>query len=70
MFAGIGADPDRVRPVTTDKYPRAAPRPSYAALSSRLSAAAGLTPLRPWHDALTVALREAGWEAGRIPSTP
>ena len=70
VFAGIGADPDRVRPVTTDKYPRPAPRPSYTALSSRLSAAAGLTPLRPWHDALAVALREAGWEAGRIPSTP
>ncbi|MFZ0833409.1 MAG: NAD(P)-dependent oxidoreductase, partial [Mycobacterium sp.] len=42
----------------------------YTALSSRLSAAAGLTPLRPWRDALAVALREAGWETGRIPSTP
>ena len=60
VFEGIGADPQRVRAVTTDRYPRPAPRPGYAALSSRLSAAAGLTPLRPWRDALVAALREAG----------
>ena len=70
VFADVGADPERVRPVTTDEVPRPAPRPSYSALSTRLSAAAGLTPLRPWRDALTAALREAGLATGRIPSTP
>ena len=56
VFAGIGADPERVHPVGTDRHPRPAPRPPYSALSGRLSEAAGLTPLRPWEDALAVAL--------------
>jgi dTDP-4-dehydrorhamnose reductase len=56
VFEGVGADPERVRPVGTDAHPRPAPRPPYSALSSRLSAEAGLTPLRPWRDALTAAL--------------
>jgi len=56
VFEAIGADPERVRPVTTDEYPRPAPRPPYSALSGRLSAEAGLTPLRPWRDALAAAL--------------
>jgi len=60
VFAGLGADPERVRPVSTERYPRPAPRPSYSALSARLSTAAGLTPLRPWRDALAEALRERG----------
>jgi dTDP-4-dehydrorhamnose reductase len=55
-FAGIGADPQRVRPVASDRHPRPAPRPPYSALSARKSAAAGLTPLRPWRDALADAL--------------
>ena len=59
VFAALGADPERVRPVPTDRYPRPAPRPSYTALSSRLSAAAGLSPLRSWRDALAAALRDA-----------
>lgn len=60
VFAGVGADIERVRPVTTDRHPRPAPRPAYSALSGRLSAAAGLTPLRPWRDALAAALAATG----------
>jgi dTDP-4-dehydrorhamnose reductase len=60
VFAALGADPERVRPVPTDRHPLPAPRPSYSALSSRLSAAAGLPALRPWRDALATALRDAG----------
>jgi dTDP-4-dehydrorhamnose reductase len=56
VFAECGADPDRVQPVKTDEFPRPAPRPSYSALGSRESAAAGLTPLRPWRPALVAAL--------------
>jgi dTDP-4-dehydrorhamnose reductase len=59
VFALLGADPQRVRPVPTERYPRPAPRPAYSPLSSRLSAAAGLTPLRPWREALAAALSEA-----------
>jgi dTDP-4-dehydrorhamnose reductase len=56
VFEAVGADPERVRPVGTDAHPRPAPRPPYSALSSRQSADAGLTPLRPWRDALAAAL--------------
>lgn len=56
VFEAVGADPHRVRPVGSDRFPRPAPRPAYSALSSRRSAAAGLTPLRPWRDALVSAL--------------
>jgi dTDP-4-dehydrorhamnose reductase len=60
VFTALGADPERVRPVGSDRHRRPAPRPMYSALSSRASAAAGLTPLRPWHEALSEALRKAG----------
>ncbi len=59
VFAGIGADPDRVRPVTTDKHPRPAPRPGYSALSTARYDAAH-TPMRSWQDALTAALTALG----------
>lgn len=55
-FAELGADTDRVRPVGTDAAPRPAVRPVYSALSMTGSAAAGLTPLRPWRAALAEAL--------------
>jgi dTDP-4-dehydrorhamnose reductase len=60
VFEALGADPERVRPVPTERYPRPARRPSYSAFSPRLSAAAGLTPLRPWREALAAALRKGG----------
>ncbi|MDT5009045.1 MAG: dTDP-4-dehydrorhamnose reductase [Mycobacterium sp.] len=56
VFEAIGADPERIRPVTSDRHPRPAPRPAYSVLSSHGSTAAGLTPLRPWRDALMAAL--------------
>jgi dTDP-4-dehydrorhamnose reductase len=56
VFEECGADPQRVRPVSSAQFPRPAPRPSYSALSSREFAAAGLTPLRPWRSALVAAL--------------
>jgi len=56
VFEECGADPARVRPVSTARFPRPAPRPAYSALGGRQSAAAGLAPLRPWRDALVAAL--------------
>ena len=63
VFEECGADPERVQPVRTDEFPRPAPRPTYSALGGRESAAAGLTPLRPWRAALVAAL------AAPLPST-
>jgi dTDP-4-dehydrorhamnose reductase len=60
VFEAVGADPGRVRPVGSDRHPRPAPRPAYSALSARRSAEAGLTPLRPWREALAAALAAAG----------
>jgi dTDP-4-dehydrorhamnose reductase len=57
VFAGVGADPDRVRPVSSEDAPRPAARPPYSALSSRSAVAAGLAPLRPWREALAEAIR-------------
>lgn len=65
-FAAVGADPQRVRPVGSDRHPRPAPRPSYTALSEQRSTSAGLRPLRPWREALVAAITENG----PIPSTP
>jgi dTDP-4-dehydrorhamnose reductase len=56
VFEILGADPERVRPVSSDHNPRPAARPSYSALSGRQSQEAGLSPLRPWRDALAEAL--------------
>jgi dTDP-4-dehydrorhamnose reductase len=59
VFEGVGADPERVVPVSSADNPRPAPRPSYSVLSSRASEQAGLSPLRPWQDALADALGAA-----------
>jgi dTDP-4-dehydrorhamnose reductase len=56
VFEILGADPQRVRPVSSEQNPRPAARPAYSALSGRQSQNAGLSPLRPWRDALAEAL--------------
>jgi dTDP-4-dehydrorhamnose reductase len=59
VFEGVGADPGRVLPVSSAQRPRPAARPPYSVLSGRQSEQAGLSPLRPWQDALTHALSAA-----------
>jgi dTDP-4-dehydrorhamnose reductase len=59
VFEGVGADPERVRPVSTAHNPRPARRPPYSVLSARRSEQAGLSQLRPWREALTGALSAA-----------
>jgi dTDP-4-dehydrorhamnose reductase len=60
VFTELGADPSRVRPSRTSDRPRPAPRPAYSVLSDAEWRAAGLTPLRPWREALTAAFAEDG----------
>ena len=69
VFSLLGADPARVRPVSTDAVPRPARRPVFSALGMAESARAGLTPLRPWRDALEAALAVPVPE-GPLASTP
>jgi dTDP-4-dehydrorhamnose reductase len=56
IFAELGLDPARVRPTTTDVFPRPAPRPAYSVLGHEAWAHAGLPALRDWRLALTDAL--------------
>ncbi|MET7963838.1 dTDP-4-dehydrorhamnose reductase [Micromonospora zamorensis] len=52
VFALTGLDPDRIRPTTSDRYPRPAPRPAYSVLAHSRWAAAGLPSLPDWHATL------------------
>jgi dTDP-4-dehydrorhamnose reductase len=58
IFGLLGADPARVRPVTTAEFPRPAPRPAYSVLGHDAWAAAGLGPLPGWQESLRCALPE------------
>lgn len=56
LFTLIGADPGRIRPVSSERFPHAAPRPARAILGHARWAVAGLPPMRPWQDALRCAI--------------
>ena len=53
VFEELGADPDRVRPTTADKFPRPASRPQYSVLGHDAWRAVGLPALPPWRESLT-----------------
>ena len=69
VFEELGADPQRVRPVSAAQTARRAPRPAYSALSMAMSVRAGVSPLRPWRAALADALAQPV-NGGQLPSTP
>jgi dTDP-4-dehydrorhamnose reductase len=48
IFRLLGADPARVRPVTSRAYPRPAPRPAYSVLGHNAWSAAGVKPIADW----------------------
>ncbi|MDI5978641.1 dTDP-4-dehydrorhamnose reductase [Amycolatopsis magusensis] len=52
IFRHLGADPTRISPCRTEDFPRPAPRPAYSVLSTKSWQGAGLTPPRPWDEAL------------------
>jgi dTDP-4-dehydrorhamnose reductase len=55
VFEELGAEPDRVRPTTTDQFPRPAPRPVYSVLGHDASRRAGIPDLPNWRDSLAQA---------------
>lgn len=52
VFALLGADPARVRPVTSRAFARPAPRPAYSVLGHDNWKPAGIESIREWRDAL------------------
>ena len=56
IFAGAGLDPARVQPIDSASFVRPAPRPAYSVLAHDAWARSGLSPIRPWQDALAEAL--------------
>ncbi|HEY5336295.1 MAG TPA: dTDP-4-dehydrorhamnose reductase [Mycobacteriales bacterium] len=59
-FTLLGLDPERVRPTTSAAFASSTPRPAYSVLDGGAWAAAGLTPLPSWRDALATARRTPG----------
>ncbi|MFE5917813.1 dTDP-4-dehydrorhamnose reductase [Streptomyces sp. NPDC002285] len=56
VFRLLGADPDRVRPVTGEAFARPAPRPAYSVLAHGRRQRLGLARARDWRTALHEAL--------------
>lgn len=55
VFAELGLDPERVRPISADQVPRIVPRPAHSVLAQDRWAEFGFPPLRPWREALSAA---------------
>jgi len=62
VFESAGLDPERVEPTDSTKFVRPAARPAYSVLGHDAWAAAGLTPMRDWRDALAAAARHGAFE--------
>ena len=56
VFAEAGLDPARVRPTTSDRFPRPARRPAYSVLAHDRWAATRVAPLPHWRPMLAEAM--------------
>ncbi len=57
IFRLIGADPSRVRAVTSEQFVRPAPRPAYSVLGHERWAEVGLPQMRDWRAAIADAMQ-------------
>ena len=58
IFRGLGLDPERVRPTTSDAFPLPAPRPAYSVLGHDAWRMARIAPLPHWQESLSTSLAE------------
>jgi dTDP-4-dehydrorhamnose reductase len=56
VFIEAGLDPDRIRPTTSDRFPRPAVRPAYSILGHHRWSGTGVAPLPEWRGMLTKAM--------------
>jgi dTDP-4-dehydrorhamnose reductase len=56
VFAEAGFDPARVRPTTSDRFPRPARRPAYSVLGHERWSGTGVEPLPHWRAMLSTAM--------------
>jgi dTDP-4-dehydrorhamnose reductase len=56
VFVEAGLDPARVRPTTSDRFPRPAPRPTYSVLGRERWRGTGVPSLPDWRTMLTTAM--------------
>lgn len=61
IFEHIGADRNRVLPISSEEFVRPAPRPAYSVLGHEKWKQANLEPIRDWESALTSAFESGAF---------
>ncbi|MCX4733327.1 dTDP-4-dehydrorhamnose reductase [Streptomyces sp. NBC_01363] len=69
-FVLAGLDPERIRAVCSERYPRPAPRPAWSVLGHEGWTRAGMAPLAPWRSMLASAFAEGVFPAARADGRP